>query len=549
MTEELSQDQIRSQLERILQSPQFCSAEKLRRFLSYVVERSIDGQAAHIKQYTIAVEALGYDEEFNPLEDSIIRIQARRVRWALDEYYHDQGLNDPVLIRLPKGTYAPLFLLNDGLTDPASKRAKDQTPLKDKPILDNPASIAVLPFEFQGDEMTEAYVAEALTDALTVGLSKFESLGVIAGRSTRQFKGSPKSIESIAQILGVRFILTGTIHKNAQRLRVAVQFTDARDEALLWAESMDRDITGSSIFATLDNITRYILTNVGDEHGMILQQLISEIDQKPLADLSCFDTAHLYHAYNTTVGKQQHLRIRDILEHIVAKKPLYALGWSHLAAVYGDVYSLEYAGVDEPLKKALFCAKKAVALDSRSQEGRANLALVRFLRQEHEEAVKEAERAIPINPYSAYVVSFCGFIIGLSGELQRGREIIDEIDAFKPNVPGWVRLIPFLDCLTQQDYHSALEEARRFRMPDEIAWDPICRATAAGHLGDTTVAANAYAELIDKFPEIGAHLDRSIRLYLHFDNWVDLVLTGLNQAEKSWASSTLAPEGKLMAKV
>ena len=100
MTAAISKERIQQQLEKIFQSDQFIAAEKLRLFLHYVVEQSINGRSEHVKQYTIAVEALGYDAGFNPQEDSIIRIQARRLRWALDEYYHGDGIDDPILIKM-----------------------------------------------------------------------------------------------------------------------------------------------------------------------------------------------------------------------------------------------------------------------------------------------------------------------------------------------------------------------------------------------------------------------------------------------------------------
>jgi hypothetical protein len=66
-----------------------------------------------------------------------------------------------------------------------------------------------------------------------------------------------------------------------------------------------------------------------------------------------------------------------------------------------------------------------------------------------------------------------------------------------------------------------LKEARRFRMPDEHPWDPILRATAAGHLGDKKVAAGAYGELVQKFPDVARNLEATLRIWWHFDHWVE----------------------------
>jgi len=545
---DISPDRIQDQLSRILDSPKFRASKRLSRFLSFVVDQSQKGDSDRIKQYTIAVEVLGYGDDFDPQSDPIVRIQARRLRRALDNYYDTLGASDPIRIDIPKGAYVPIFV-KIGSTP---FRIKPQAPEKHllspqytvtKPSLMKPASIAVLPFVFQGDNQQEAYLADALTEALTVGLAKFEGLGVIASQSTMQFKGVESSVDEMAKALGVCFLLTGSVRKMDDALRVLAQLTDARDESLLWGESMDRDISSTGIFAALDNISRRIIVNAGDEHGVILHQLIPEILDKPLRDLNIHEASLLYHHYNTTVGIEKHKRIRRVLEHAVDINPEYALGWGQLAAVYGDVYSLDYGGLDNPLERALFCAKKAIALNSRSQESHANLALIRFLLKQHRAAIEEAEKAIPLNPNSAYVVSFCGWIIGLSCDLEQGRRIIDEMDNYKPNSPGWLRLVAFLYHLDKRDYDQALHEARRFRMPDELAWDPICRAVAAGLLGKTKVAAASYNELVNKFPIVAQNVEDTIRLYLHFEHWVEALLKGLEKARLA-SFEVLEPEIK-----
>ncbi len=537
----ISNDQITSQLDRILESAEFMSARRLQQFLRYVVGQTIQGRSERIKQYTIAVEGLGFGEDFNPQANSVIRIQARRLRRAIDHYYFKQGQSDPIRIHIPKGTYVPTIEVNcapqtcDPVV-PVDSGIDDRAGLRSGLL--NPASIAVLPFVFKGDNQKEAYLAEALTEALTVGLTKFESLDVIPSQSVARFRGTNISVGGIGKSLGVRFILTGSLHKNGDLLRVSTQLMDAGDDVLLWAETMDRNISGSNIFATLDEVTRRILMIIGDEHGAILQRLIGAILDKPTEHLSPYETSQLYHQYNTTVGPNKHIRIRRALEQSVEKYPSHALGWSQLAAVYGDAHTLGYGGVERPLDKALFCAKKAIAIDSRSQESRANLALVRFLSGHHQAAITEAEKAIPLNPNSAYVVSFSGWIIGLSGDLERGRQVIDEIDRFKPNVPGWLRLVPFIHHLEKENFDHALAEARRFRMPDEIPWDPICRAVAAGFLGKHDVAAAAYQELAKKFSDVATNPEETIRIYLHFDNWVQTFLKGLAVARAFYVNGS-----------
>ena len=533
---DISSESINKQLSRILASPKFTASKRLSRFLSFVVKQSQKGQSGRIKQYTIAVDALGYGNDFDPQSDPTVRIQARRLRRALDRYYETLGTSDPIRIDIPKGAYVPIFVeigstparikrQNTG-KQPASTVCTDETSR-----LISPASIAVLPFAYRGVDKKEAYLAHALTEAISVGLTKFESLNVIASQPVIQFKGVPDTVDEIGKVLDARFILTGSVLKKGDAIRVAVKLTDSINGALVWAESMDRDTSSLGIFASLDDITRRILINVGDEHGLILHHLIQEIYDKPLHELSVYETSLLYHYYNTTAGPDEHDHTRLALERSVEIDPTYALGWAQLAVVYGDMHALGYHGLKNPLEKALYCSKKAIALNPRSQESRLNMAFVRFLLEQHKAAITEAKEAISLNPNSAYAVSFSGWLIGLSGELEQGRRIIDEMDNYKPNLPGWLRLVAFFYHLEKGEFEQALHEARRFRMPDEIPWDPICRATAAAYLGETKVAGVAYRELVNKFPGVAKNAEKTIRVYCHFEHLTTAILEGLKKAE------------------
>src|SRR5260370_39327174 len=102
-------EEIRAQLQRILDSPVFSTALRLSQFLQFVVVRSIEGQAAAIKEYLIGVEVYNRASSYDPKADSIVRAEASRLRAKLREYYEANGKDDPIRIDLPKGSYTPVF--------------------------------------------------------------------------------------------------------------------------------------------------------------------------------------------------------------------------------------------------------------------------------------------------------------------------------------------------------------------------------------------------------------------------------------------------------
>jgi hypothetical protein len=103
---------IRAALERVVASREVGKSPQLVSFLRFVVAAELAGQGRQIKAYTIATDALGRDARFDPQADLIVRVEAGRLRRALEHYYETEGRNDPVVIDMPRGSYVPSFRPN-----------------------------------------------------------------------------------------------------------------------------------------------------------------------------------------------------------------------------------------------------------------------------------------------------------------------------------------------------------------------------------------------------------------------------------------------------
>jgi len=167
----LDHDGIRQQLARILSSPEFHATDRVRDFLRFVVEEKLAGRSHRLKGYTIAVQVFGRSEDFDATNDPIVRIQAGRLRRALERYYLVAGVGDPILIDVPKGRYIPRFAARPAAPaspapipgQPASTQALPAAPAPDDlPVTTGP-SVAVLPFENLSGDPAQL--------ALTVGLT------------------------------------------------------------------------------------------------------------------------------------------------------------------------------------------------------------------------------------------------------------------------------------------------------------------------------------------------------------------------------------------
>lgn len=134
---ELDQDAVLNQLERILADRRFVSADRNANFLRYVVMRTLDGKAEEIKEIVIATELYGRSSSYDPKIDSIVRVEATRLRTKLRDYYEQEGRLDPIGITIPKGAYVPQFkkIVAENITP-----QKDAVPLVEVDVAATPAS-------------------------------------------------------------------------------------------------------------------------------------------------------------------------------------------------------------------------------------------------------------------------------------------------------------------------------------------------------------------------------------------------------------------------
>jgi len=119
-TETILPGAVNQQLERVLKSRVFARSPRISRFLAFVVEQTLAGQEDKLKEYLLGVEVFSRMDSFDPRIDSIVRVEARRLRYKLDRYYETEGRDDPIYIQFRKGCYVPFFSTKRAGDHPAS---------------------------------------------------------------------------------------------------------------------------------------------------------------------------------------------------------------------------------------------------------------------------------------------------------------------------------------------------------------------------------------------------------------------------------------------
>ena len=271
-----TEEAIRQQLAKILISPQFFNAPNLQNFLRFLVDKTLAGESGDIKGYTVATQVLGRKADFDPNLDPIVRIMAGRLRRALEQYYRGQGKSDGVVvIKVPKGSYVPVFRW---VSRQKSAGVVIPKALKD-PILMLPTgpSVAVMPLlNLTGDRKQE-YFTEGLAEELTSELARYQELRVIAYQSTRRWTGKKIDARAAGQDLGVRFLVEGSIRKDAKTVKIDLHVVDTQNGQRVWGEQYCRELKADSLIALQEEIARQVAARIGSLYGIILQTLSREV--------------------------------------------------------------------------------------------------------------------------------------------------------------------------------------------------------------------------------------------------------------------------------
>jgi len=267
-------DEVRQQLDRLLASDTLASSGRLCRFLRYVVERTLAGEADQLKEYAIGVDVFDRDERYDPRLDSIVRVEAGRLRSKMEAYYNGQGRDDTVVIELRRGSYVPTFERREvpvplertevpAVMDtprPRSRRrlwlgvtgatvlAASLAVWRGTPALDHARptpvpTIAVLPFAQYSTDPAGALLAARITDGVSTELARLGTLGVVSRTSTEQAAAASTSLREVARALGADVVMEASLVAEGERVRVEARLVDAALDRKFWVGSFTGELT------------------------------------------------------------------------------------------------------------------------------------------------------------------------------------------------------------------------------------------------------------------------------------------------------------------
>ena len=402
-----------------------------------------------------------------------------------------------------------------------------------RPALPRPGepSIAVLPFaNMSGDPGQESF-SDGITEDIITDLSKVPGLSVSARNSVFTYKGKAVKVQQVAEDLGVRYVLEGSVRKAGDRLRITAQLVDAVTGDHLWAERYDRDLEDT--FAVQDEVAREVVA--------ALAATLKPAEPK----LPPGTRTRNSEAYDLFLRAQRHptttlehvLAARRMFERVIDLDPEFAGGyagssWTYAIAVRHGFSKAPRGDAD----KAFELAQKAVAIDDAFAWSHTALATAYLVKGQHERAVASAERAVEIRPDDAHVHANLGLMLMFAGRAEDAIEPTRKALRLNPRLIAF-STGPYLKFsgfayFTAGRYEEALaafdENAAR---GGSIGAEVLAYATAAyGALGRVDEARAAAQELLDKYPNFSLGSWPWLHLYKDPED-AKRLLDGLRKAD------------------
>jgi TolB-like protein/Tfp pilus assembly protein PilF len=472
---------IRSELEKILGSRTFRSAQSQSRFLRYAVEETIAGRGHMVKEYVIGAEVFGRGASFDPRLDPIVRTEARKLRARLDKYYEGEAqctVEDPVRIEFHKGSYVPTFSRvvptaaqpTSAVAIEVAGRETSSTAGTILPAVTPPRrswrlvalpiaifilasagyylfrsgsaarlpptgnfSIAVIPFVNLGDNNEDEFLGDGLAEELIDALQQVPGLQVVGRASSFGFKSKPLDVQQIGRQLHVGTVVVGSVRRIGGRLRITAQLDSTANNYHLWSGSYDRDSKDARTiqWEIAESVTNVLGIGLARNEQEVSRTLSNSASPNPGAWQNYLKGLYVWH--KLTVDSLQ--MATSFFQEAIAEDPSFARAYTALADCYVMAPQVASTPALEVIAKIKAAASKALQLDGNLGEAHIDLAVAAEYEYDWSTAQKEFERGLKLSPsdsvghlwYAKYLA-----LVGRVNEVIVQRRIAAEVDPASP---------------------------------------------------------------------------------------------------------------------
>ncbi len=390
----------------------------------------------------------------------------------------------------------------------------------------NKPSIAILPFTTLVTDPDQNFLADGIVEDLSTSLSRMRWLFVTARSSSQGLKAQMRDVREVGRILGVRYVLDGSVRQSGKRCRVTSQLVDAETGQHIWAEKFDRLLT--DIFELQDELVEQVSAAI---EPRIYAEEVQRAKMKPPGNLDSWGAVVRALSLVFKHSRLANAEAQRLAREAIALDPSYArahavLAWALLWQ--GHCYWAE--DVQRTYHEAVQTAEHSIALDPSEPWGRVSLSHILSARGDHNRAISESENALALQPSFALAHTIYGWALLRAGRFEAAVEETGKALRLSPldDFSGLYSAVHGLSLLAASRFDEALPWIRRgvSSMPEFIGnWRLL--ASCCGHLGLLGEAADALAHAEALKPGITLSMTREHLIkFAHRDTF----LAGLAKA-------------------
>jgi len=528
----LQREAILTALERLLAWSEITRSPQLGRFLDYIVRRTLDGDEQSIKAYSIAVDVFGRAADFDPQADPIVRVQARRLRSLLDQYYRSAGVGEVMQIHLPVGRYIPDF---EAMPDPGQIDAEPEPepPSQRSPRQGSlPISWFILAVIALGLAMTayglKAWGPEANPSLANRGVLQRPSIAIVEFQNLAAGGGTPPQVAGLAvelvtdleqfEEISVRyggggeaniamtrgtpsdFVLTGIVRPDGDVMQYSAILTDSRTGIVVWNQTLAVSLAEAVLPSVLDAVSRSFALVLGSPRGPLhvaARQFLAA--GTPLdGQANLYLCRVMFDLYREGGNASDADRATACFASLPEADRQSAMALAASAAVTAETLVVERGIGNAPadrLRAAATMLEAAISLDPISSFVWEQQARLHEARREMNMARSDFSSAIQLNPANVDALAAYARLLAFAGNLT-GAEAMARDAVGSPNPPAWYLGVPTLLALRDGEFATAIDAAERYAEADREL-GPILAIMAAQGSGDSAVVNRYLPQVLD----------------------------------------------------
>ena len=381
-----------------------------------------------------------------------------------------------------------------GPLDDVREQSRAGLPLPDRP------AIAVLPFINMGGDAEQEYFSDGISEDIITALSKLRWFFVIARNSSFIYKGKTVHLQQVADELGVRYVLEGSVRKGGDRVRITAQLNDVATGSHIWAERYDREL--ADVFAVQDEITEAIVAAIEPQ---LYAAENFRAQRKPPNSLDAWDLVMRALSHYWRVTRQDNMVAQALLEKATAVDPNYGQALGVLATSHMFSAHMGWADLAMVAPIAERAALAAILIDSEDPWAHLALGGVYLFARRFDDCLAEFELALRLNPNFSLAQGYHGLALCYCGRWEEGDVAAHRALRLSPRDPfsaiycGIAAYAQFVG----GNYDEAIRLAREgIRQRGDFVGAHRVLTAAAGMAGQGDLAKVALQELCRAQPNI-----------------------------------------------